>query len=152
MLKDIISKFAPVIGGLIGGPVGAVATKTIASILLPGKDNPSDMELENALNSASQEQIVKIKDLDYTYKVNIESIHQKDRADARNRELVLKDKMPSVITISVMLGFFAVVFLLFFDSIAPRNSEIIDLLIGSLSTVFIQTVTYYFGPSKERKK
>ena len=152
MLKDVIKSVAPFIGGLLGGPVGAAATKKISDILLPGNQNPSVEELETALINANPDQVAKIKELDYAYKVNIESIHHEDRKDARRREVATKDWMPAIITIAVMCGFFSVVFLLFFDSIAPKNSEIIDLLIGSLSTVFIQTITYYFGSSKDSKK
>ena len=148
--KKLLGSVAPILGGLIGGPLGSAAGKAVGSILLPGQDNPSDNDLKLALEKATPNQISEIKKIDAEYKVNLASLEIQDRNSARNRQIAMKDKMPSFITISILLGYFGVLFLLFFDHIVPKNSEIIDLLIGSLSTVFIQSISYYFGGSVKR--
>ncbi len=71
----------------------------------------------------------------------------KDRADARAREIVVKDKLPAVLAIAVTCGFFAVLFLAFTRGVNDQSRDLANIMIGTLGTAWVSVITYYFGSS-----
>lgn len=146
MFKKLLSTFAPALGTIVGGPIGGIAAKAISSILLPDNDNPTENELAHAYANATPEQIEKIKSI-----VSLAKIDADDRKNARDRERDLKDWMPSILSTTITVGYFTALYMLHLDTLTPNNAEFYGALIGSLSTVFVQVVSYYFGSSRRDK-
>ena len=146
MFKKILSAVAPMIGGALGGPGGALAAKMLSSVLTPGNENPTEQELEEAYKHATPDQIVKLKQMD----VEFAQIEAQDRANARDREIKTKDKMPATIGLITLSGLLAITILLFFDNVSGHNKDIIDLLIGAVIANSGQVYNYYFGSTRRR--
>jgi hypothetical protein len=106
MIKKLLSTFAPILGGLIGGPVGATVLKTVASVLMPGEENPSDSRIEEALKNATPEQIVEIERINKEYEISLAEIGFKDRDSARNMSIQRNDNTSRnmMYTLTFLLG------------------------------------------------
>ena len=151
--KNILAKVAPFIASMIGGPFAGAATRVLSETLL-GKDNASIDELEDALSKASPEQLVKLKQADYDYKIKMKEfgideirLLISDKSDARSRETMMKDKMPAILGISISIGFFAVLILVIFYPIPPDTKSIVQIMFGCLCGNLSAVVAYYFGYS-----
>jgi len=112
-LKQALTNIAPLLGNLIGGPLGGTAGQAVSKILL-GKSNASERELEKALNNISAEHTSKLKELDARYQTQLLSLQLdekrlsvQDRDSARQRALACQDKVPAILAILMTLGFFA---------------------------------------------
>jgi len=148
MFKSLIKNVLPFLGGIVGGPVGAIATKAIGSILLPDNDNPSEIDLERAYNDASPAQIEKIKSI-----VSLAQIEADDRKNAREREIKLKDRMPSIITICMMVFVITITLLPFFHIIPSSNKDMIEFITGEIIGMFIGNIaSYYFGSIRKNTR
>lgn len=152
MFKTILSEIAPILGTLVGGPVGAAAGKMINGIL--GLSNTAtEKEQEIALKNATPEQLIAIKKLEYEYKTNIENINFKnnelliqDSISARDLQKESDGWLTSTLSIAITVGVFLVVFALFFDDHMPENNvRVFDMLIGTLSTAWLQVLSFRFG-------
>lgn len=75
-----------------------------------------------------------------------------DRDSARKREMALGGRMNGVLAVFILLGFFAVVGMMFFDVIPEPNKEVLYMLLGALGTMATQVVAYYFGSSAGSKQ
>jgi len=148
MFKKILSTVAPVLGGLIGGPMGSIATKAITSVLLPNASNPSDDELEIALKGASADQIAQIKRIDAEYKLELERINVDDRKNARQREVDTQDKTPRNIIYILTLGFFLTLLITYYY---PTFTESIKFLTDTLCDVWLMAMGYLFGSLRSKK-
>lgn len=79
---------------------------------------------------------------------DLESIAAADRANARGREIALKDKFPKILaTVVVILCFLGEG--LYFRFGAPANAapELIGRILGTLDSALILVLGYYFGSS-----
>jgi len=81
---------------------------------------------------------------------NVEELAQiaaADRADARQREITLRDRLPAYLSIFVTLGFFGVLFLAFVKGVNDQSRDLANIMIGTLGTAWVSVITYYFGSS-----
>lgn len=61
--KEIVGSVAPIAGGLLGGPLGAIAGTALSSILgIHPKSTPEDIAM--AVSHATPEQLLKLKEYD----------------------------------------------------------------------------------------
>ena len=148
MLKKLLSTIAPVLGGLIGGPMGSAATKAIAGVLLPDDSNASSDELELALKGATPVQISEIKRLDAEYKLELARLEFDDRKNARQREVDTRDTTPRNITYILTLGFFITMLISYWH---PSSSDLMKFLTDSLCDVWIMAMGYLFGTARIKK-
>lgn len=157
--KTIVKNIAPALGTALGGPIGGIATKFIADKFL-GNPQASEQEIAQAINAASPEQLVKLKELDLNFQVemgkqgvDLYALEVQDRSSARNREADLaksgmRDWTPSI------LAYLSIVFLvfvtIFFSEDGWKEGEInIWFNVATLVTI---AFTYYFGDSHKKNK
>lgn len=162
-IKSGIGAVAPTLGAAIGGPFGAAAGKMISS-LLTGDESANPEAILNSLQNATPETLVKLKELDNDYKIQMEKIgvtrerlEQMDRESARNREVGLamagkRDYTPPALAFFVTVGFFGILYSLVYLKINPSARELVDILIGALSASFGQIVSFYFGDSNGARR
>lgn len=151
-IKKILSPIAPVVGGMLGGPMGAIAGNAIKQALNLSDDATED-DVLYAVEHASAEQLLAIKQMD----LQLEELQQKDRANARMREIELsktgnKDSTPQYLAY-ILTGLVFVVFLfVLMHQIPSENRNLVYAMVSSLTTVWIAAMAYYHGSSSGSKQ
>lgn len=152
----IIKSVAPTLGAAIGGPMGGVATKYLAEKFL-GDGNADPKALEQAILSASPDDLVRIKELDQGFKlrmeelgVDLERIAVDDRKSAR--ELAKANMWPQIVLSTIfIIGYFVVLGLLVGGVVAlPDNvRDMANILMGVLTAGIPMILRFWFGGSPQ---
>lgn len=152
-LKGILSTIAPTMAGLLPGPLGGMAKSAITS-LLGMKPEASETEIEKVLATANPDILLKLKQLDSDFQVklaeldiDIEKLMASDRADARSREVSLKDKTPRILAAAVIGGYMILQFFVLRGTIPPANHDIVVRSLSILEAAVVMVLAYYFGSS-----
>jgi len=152
--KQIIGAVAPTLATALGGPLAGMAVKEIAGKVL-GKPEANEAEVAQAIGTAGPDTIVKLKELDQAFAarmaelaIDLEKIDQSDRADARARQVAMRDWTPTVLAIANATAFFILLFLMLNHSIPDTNRSAFDILLGMLGGSLGTVMTYYFGSSR----
>jgi hypothetical protein len=148
-----VRSVAPALATALGGPLAGTATAAVSNAIF-GRPDASQGQIEEALDRADPDTLLKLKEADQRFasdmaeiEVDLERIAASDRADARTREIAVSDKMPAAIGSLVTLGFFGLLAALVFYQPPVANAEALYIMLGSLGTAFTGIVTYYFGSS-----
>jgi len=158
--KGIISNVAPVLGTAIGGPFGGIAAKFITGAIL-GEENATDDidQAKEAILSADPDSLLKLKEAEYEFKADMKRLEideQKlgndDRDSARDREIQTKDKMPALIALSALAGFFGILLAMIFVALPEAAEQPLAVMLGALGTLVTQIGAYYFGSSAGSSK
>lgn len=158
-VKPLIGRVAPMLGTALGGPLGGVAgaalakalgmesadQETVAKAIQDGKLTPDQLL---ALRQAEMEFKLRMEELEIRSVQDLESLAVQDRDSARKREMVVRDKIPAILAISVTVGFFGLLFYLMKFAPPSDNADILNILLGALATAWIGVINYYFGTSK----
>ena len=162
-IKPFVSKFAPIVGAALGGPLGGAAGALLASALVVKDADPKSIEQAIKDGTLTGEQIValkqaedqfalQMKQLDIDSVAKMEGLSIQDRDSARKREMAVKDKIPAILAIGVTIGFFGLLaYMLKFD-VPPANKDILNIMLGSLGTAWVSIIAYYFGSSSGSDK
>lgn len=161
---DLIAKFGPLLGQVapsiataLGGPLAGVAVRTLSNALF-GHEDASEQQVSEALSNASPDQLAAIKKIDADFKVqmksldiDLERIAAGDRDSARQMQMSTKDSTPKILAYFITFGFFgALVWILVFG-IPKTGTEVILMMLGSLSTSWTGVVQFYYGSSAGSK-
>lgn len=134
-------------------PFAAAIGKITGTNVTPDADS-----LTAAIAGASPEQraeILKLHDqfqvqmqaMGFQHEESILEIAQKDRDSARQREIALKDWLPSTLAIVITLGFFGMLILVATHGVKPESRDLCNIMLGSLGAAWAAVVNYYFGSS-----
>ena len=136
-----------------GGPLGAVAAKALSD-KLGVEVKPEDVEKKISEQAMTAEGMAMLKQLDNEIQIrmaelgiDLEKIAADDRANARAREIEVKDRIPGYLAIAVTGGFFGLLAILAYHPVPMEAHDILLAMIGSLGTAWIAVVNYYFGSS-----
>lgn len=152
---SFLKQIVPTIATALGGPLAGVAAGFIADKL--GVSDKTISNVSDAITKATQspETLLELKRIDAELQkyfagleIDIFKLEVADRADARNREIQLKDWVPSVLGISIVAGFFFTLAWLAFNGLPPGNENAFMFLLGSLATMTQSVMSYYFGSTK----
>jgi len=151
--KGVLATVAPALGTAIGGPMGGVAARAIASVLL-GDENAKEDAVAAAVLNASPDQLLALKKADYDFQqkmaeldVDLERIAVSDRDSARKREVETKDRTPGILALGVFFGFFGILASLMFVDIPEAGREPLMIMLGALGTLVTQIANYVYGSS-----
>ena len=145
--KEILSVVAPSIGTALGGPLGGVAAKTIATKLL-GDSNATDDQIVSAVMNATPEQLSLLKKAE----IDLERIHASDRHSARTRQMATGDHIPSVLAVLTLISFFGYIgAVTFWPGSIAADVGFINIAVGWLGGTASTVVAYYFGSSADNK-
>ncbi len=149
--KQIAKLGAPLLGGAVGGPLGAGLAGIIASVVGGDPDDPEDLYQRI---KADPEAAVKLREVELTHKTRLEEITLENTQSAREREVEVtkatgKLNWPMYVLAGVIVvGFFVLVMVLFFKAVPEGSREVAFMLFGSLATNFGAVCNYFFGSSK----
>ena len=162
-VASTIGSTAPLLAGLVGGPVGLGVTAA-AAILSHALNTPNDpAAIETALNDPEaldkvrqaesanalqlQQLMVTAAQARLAYEADVARIEAGDRADARAMGIANKDWVPKVLAMSVTAGFFGILLLMALKALPEANRDLVNVVVGALGTAWISIIGYYFGTS-----
>lgn len=159
---DVLKKSFPFISAAasLGGPIGTMAATLVGKALGVDKVPATADGISNviatafadpaqraSLIAAEQQFQVQMAELGYKDAEELASTAELDRANARSREIALKDRIPAALAILITMGFFGVLAYMLLRTIPPSGHDAMLLMLGSLSTAWTAVVSYYFGSS-----
>ena len=158
-LLNLVKTVAPSIASAVGGPLAGMGTKAISEALL-GKPDGSEVELLQAAEKATPEQLLALKRAEQDFAVqmreldiDLERIANSDRDSARNREIKVKDWTPKILAGLITVGYFGVLFYMLRNGLPQHGgSEAMLVMLGTLGTAWGGVVAYYFGSSAGSKE
>lgn len=155
--KTIVGTVAPTLASALGGPLAGVAVKTLASQLL-NKPDATDQEVEAAITGADPQTLLKLKEIDAEFKktmvdagIKIEQIAADDRANARSREIQVRDFTPAILAYAITVGFFGTLGFMLIHGKPETGGDALLVMLGSLGTAWAGVIAYYFGSSSGSK-
>jgi hypothetical protein len=150
--KQILGTLAPMLGTAIGGPFGALAGTALSQAL--GVAPEDSKAAEAALLSASPDILLKVKqaEQDFTVRMRELGISEdklvfEDIANARGREIAIRDNTPRVLAYLVTIGFFGTLAFLLVHGKPETGGDALLVMLGSLGTAWAGIMTYYYGSS-----
>ena len=148
--KQIIGTVAPMLGTVLGGPLGGLAGAALAKAL--GTDDPKAQEAMIA--SGDPEILLKLKAAEIELQehmrqldIDEEKLKFDDTANARAREIATKDTTPRYMAYLVTIGFFGVLGYLVAYGKPEAGGDVMLVMVGSLGTAWTGIIGYYFGSS-----
>jgi hypothetical protein len=159
---DVLKKSFPFISAAasLGGPVGTIAASLVGKAIgvdkvpatADGISNAiatalADPAQRQALIQAEQQFQAQMAELGYKDAEELAATAASDRANARQREMTLKDKVPAMLAGLVTLGFFGVLWYMLTHTVPDASHDTMLLLLGSLGTAWTSIIAYYFGSS-----
>jgi len=149
--KSAVKTFAPMLGTALGGPVVGTATKMLSSALL-GKDDATENELSVAIQKASPDDILKIKQAenDFALKMKDLKIKEKnlvfgDKRNARSMNTKTKAKTPAILAYILTCMVACMVYGLMKWTIPEANMNVVNIVFGSVMTTWIGACQFFHG-------
>ena len=153
----LLGQIAPTIATALGGPLAGIAVKTLSNVLL-GHENGSEDDVKAAMASASPDQLSALKKIDADFKVHmkeldidLERIAAGDRDSARKMQTATKDWTPKALAFFITFGFFGALIWIMVFGIPQTGTEVLLMMLGSLSTSWTGVVQFYYGSSAGSK-
>lgn len=156
--KQAVGTVAPLLGTALGGPFGGIAAKVITDALdLPQGSEDSEI---SAVLQADPDALVKFKEAEQTFKAKMKELdikekdlEQKDRADARNREIQTKDPTNKRIATLVIVVWLTLNVFLFTSGVPEGLPEaVLYRVLGTMDAALMAILYYYFGSSDSSAK
>lgn len=158
-----IGSTAPLLAGLVGGPVGigvtaaaaiishALGTPSDPAYVEPALNDPGALEKIRQAESANalqlQQLMVTAAQARLAHETDMARIETGDRAGARAMALATGDWVPKVLAMAVTAGFFGILLLMAFQPLPGVNKDLVNVIVGALGTAWISIIGYYFGTS-----
>ena len=153
----LLGQIAPTIATALGGPLAGIAVKTLSNVLL-GHENGSEDDVKAAIATASPDQLVALKKIDADFKahmkeldIDLERIAAGDRDSARKMQTATKDWTPKALAFFITFGFFGALVWIMVFGIPQTGTEVLLMMLGSLSTSWTGVVQFYYGSSAGSK-
>jgi hypothetical protein len=150
--RDVVSTVAPTIASALGGPLAGLAVGAIGEAF--GLSEASQERIASAVLGAKPDDLLKLKQAEIAFaqrmrelEIDLVRIASDDRNSARQRESTVKDRLPSLLALVVSLGFFGMLSYMLHNEVPEKNSQVLNIMLGSLGTAWIQVMSYYFGSS-----
>lgn len=152
-LKGALAGAAPLVGQVLGGPMGERIGAVVASAL---NVDPTPEAVAAALKSDPQA-LAKLAEIESADHAELRRLVYADRADARARDVeFLKAGRPNVranvLAFVAIAGLVAVTLLLMFVEVPEGSREILYMLAGSLTTIVVAVYQFEFGSSSGSKE
>lgn len=148
---QILRTVAPTLALAAGGPFGPIAAAAIHLAL--GTDPTQPASAETALLNATPDQLLALKKAGNDFEVQMktlgvqeEQLAYADTANARAREIAVKDMTPHVLAYGVTFGFFGILGFLLWNG-KPPGGDVIMVMLGALGAAWTGIIQYYFGSS-----
>jgi hypothetical protein len=152
-LARAVAGAAPSLASALGGPLAGAAAEAIGKAVLGDQKAPPDA-VEAAVETAAPETLLALRQADLEFRLALERarlegerIAASDRADARARQIATQDRMPAMLGMGVIGGFFATLAVMLLAELPENAGPVFSIMLGALATMTAAVVNYYFGSS-----
>ena len=149
---QILRTVAPTVALAVGGPFGPLASAAISAVL--GTPAGDDKATESALLTATPDQLLALKKAEEDFELQLEKLGiEKDKlvfddiANARAREIAVKDATPRYLAYAITIGFFGILGYLVVEGKPVAGGDVMLVMVGSLGTAWTGIVQYFYGSS-----
>ena len=147
VIKDLAPKVATALGGPYAGLAGAV---------LEAVTGKQEHEIEEAIAKGDPNIFAELKKAEIEFDLKMAEIGLKeeqlvygDIADARARQIAMKDHTPAILTAVALTFFFALSASVLYNlDIVQENQAFVMFLFGAASGWVTQGMSYFLGSSK----
>lgn len=157
--KKLLGSVAPVIGSVLGGPIGGVAASFVADKL--GLSDKSISAVEAALTDGklTPEQLSQLKLADIEFQkfckqneIDLEKIYAEDRNSARQMMMATKSYVPATLTFLITAGYFITLIGMMTKQFQVADSQVMLMMLGQLGTAWGVAIAYWFGTTKNSQE
>lgn len=148
----VLQTVAPTIAKATLGPFGGLAAIAISAIL--GTPPADEQATSAALLNATPDQLLALKKAENDFQVQMKSLgisEEKlvydDIANARAREIAVKDNTPAILAYAITFGFFGTLSFMLWNGKPAVGGDALLVMLGSLGTAWAGIVSFYFGSS-----
>lgn len=156
--KAIIKTVAPWISAAIGGPLGALASKTIADTF--GLPDTAEKTINAAVTTATTEQLLAMKQADQAFALqmqalgfkqvtDVEAIIAGDRDSARKMQTTIRSKIPALLTCFIVGSFVGMLVLMMCVDVPVGNRDVVVYMVGQLSGGFTAALAFWLGTTNQ---
>ncbi len=160
-LKGMLSTIAPTIATVIGGPLAGTAVRAGLNALgVTPQEGQEQEQLASAVAKATPEQLLKLKEADQAFKVQLkklgleaEKIAAHDRDSARQMAAKTGKEPQVVLSVAYTIAYGVVMYCFMAGKVAvPDQQQILfGSLIGILTAAQVQILNFWFGSSAGSK-
>lgn len=152
--RALVGAVAPTLATALGGPLAGAAVSAIGQQLL-GRPDASQADIVQSLQAGGPDALLKLREAEHAFTqrmreldIDVEKIHQADRASARDRETRSTDTLtPRLLALLVTVGFFGVLAWLLSYGKPEAGGDALLVMLGALGGAWASVVSYYFGSS-----
>lgn len=151
--KRLVATVAPALATALGGPLAGVATQALSAALLGNSDGSTE-EVATAVLTGGADGLLKIREADHAFaarmaelEIDLERVHQTDRASARDREAKTSDRTPAILAAAITIGFFWILWMMMRGGMPETGHDAFLVMLGSLGTAWTSVVSYFYGSS-----
>lgn len=157
--KKILGNIGCTALGTIAPPFGGMAANLIKDAL-GLEQNANEQQIATALQGATPEQVVALKEADHKFKLEMEKLgvdilklDKEDRDSARQMQVTTRSKVPAILSIFVTIGFFGVLYIMLNNGIPQSGQrDAMLIMLGALGAAFTQVVNFWLGSSNGSKE
>lgn len=157
--KEIICGIAPTLATALGGPLAGTAVKYLGDKLL-GNESCDEEDIENFILQANPEDLYRVKQLDNDFKVEMKKLDIDVMAlsvdNTKSAREMAKINMWPQISLSILfvVGYFAILIMMFVDFISPSETmkDPLLILLGVMTREMPTIMQFWFGSSFGSKK
>lgn len=156
--KGVLSVVAPTLGTALGGPLGGIAARTLATILL-GNSGASEQQIANAITTATPDQLLEVKKAEILFAqrmreldVDLDRIAAQDRNSARTMQIQTKSWIVPTLATIIVGAWVGIQFYLLRNVVEIEMREIIMRTLGTLDAALGLVLSFYFGTSASSRE
>lgn len=146
---ESIASYAPLLGGVVGGPAGSALGGVVASVF--GVEPKPDL-IMNAIKT-DPEASVKLKAIELDNKVELQRLsiqiaesEIKDKQNARKENK--HSRMPAILSVALSIVVVIIIYLLFYTPIPENSEDVLFMLLGLVLKEWGGAMQYWFGTTR----
>jgi hypothetical protein len=150
--KQILATVAPTLGTALGGPLGGVAGTFLSKAL--GVQPGDQAAVEKVLLGGDPQTMIALKKAELDFQAHMEELGiqreqlaYQDTANARAREMTVRDWTPAILAYGITAGFFGTLGFMLTAGKPAVGGDALLVMLGSLGTAWAGVIAYYFGSS-----
>ena len=148
-LGKAVADYAPLLGGVIGGPIGAGIGGVVASAF--GTENdPSSI---NRAIKNDPEAAIKLRRIELNHKEKLEDLAiQQTKIELADKQNARKEHgdsyMPAILSCALSLVVVGIIYLLFYSEPPEGSKEVLFMLLGVVIKEWGSAMQFWFGTTR----